>query len=113
MVPEPYIIELRGGRFDGCRMPVRFVPPRDHLELPASSSSLAAEPSSSRAVVYQFKGIHLTQLDGLPTLVYRYDYAGTRRHTLDFLREELTHLADSSRRLVTRAFFGTARTSGF
>lgn len=92
MTPEPYLIELHGGCFDGCRTAVRYVPPHPRLELPVSPSSLAAPPSSSRAVVYQLKQILLTQVDGLPTLVYRYDYRGTRVRILRSLWEKAIRL---------------------
>ena len=74
VIPEPYVIELCGGCFDGYREPSQYVPLEDRLEMPVASP-LEPESSAPRAAVYHRGQPALILLDGFPTLVVRYDFA--------------------------------------
>lgn len=81
MSPESGLIELCGGRFDGYRKPLRYVPLYDRLELRMSPSSLAAPWAPSRVAVYERRTSRLIRLSDLPTLVYRYEFTGINVRT--------------------------------
>jgi hypothetical protein len=78
MATAPYLIELRGGRFDGYRSLLRFMPNGDRTELPALPSSSGVRRALSRCAVYELNEVKVVLLDDLPTIVFRYSHAETR-----------------------------------
>ena len=79
MAAKPYWIELRGGRFDGYRRALYAVPSETRLELPMTSlADTATIPSNRSLAVYERRQTAVVQVDGVPTMIFKYDFAGTK-----------------------------------
>jgi hypothetical protein len=77
MPTEPYMIELRGGRYDGYRQPLDYVPLGNRWEMPAVAPGLAASTRSLYTVLYERRRVALVEQDGLPTMLFGYDLVGS------------------------------------
>jgi hypothetical protein len=106
MTMAPYIIELRGGRFDGYRKPVEALPLHDRLLLPARGPRRPKAIEPRVAAIYQRRQTALVFQDGVPTLLLRYEYQG---HTVLPPERSLLARARRLRRRIARAFRRVAR----
>jgi hypothetical protein len=78
MFPESGMIELCGGRFDGYRKLLPYVPLSERLELRLPSSSLAAPPAAPRIAIYERRRTELVVWNHLPMVIYRYEFTGIK-----------------------------------
>jgi hypothetical protein len=74
---ENCLLELRGGRFDGYRKGLRFIPLQQRLEVRMASSG-TGRPAPARVAVYELSRTSLAILDDRPTIVLAYEYTGSQ-----------------------------------
>jgi hypothetical protein len=78
MATEPYLIELRGGCFDGYRQSLDYVPLGNRWEMSAVPPNASRPKESSRLAVYELRRATLIQWEGMPTMLFGYDFVGIR-----------------------------------
>ena len=79
MGEAPYYIELRGGRFDGFRKGVERMPAETRLTIPTSPADLQSSTAAPCPLaVYERRQVVFALLNGMPTMVLKYDYVGTK-----------------------------------
>jgi hypothetical protein len=78
MMPDPYLISLHGGSFDGYRKSVNFILLGTRLEMPGTLPAPDSLASPSRRSLYEFRQASIEIVDGLPTMVLDYDFIGMR-----------------------------------
>jgi len=94
MMTDPYLIQLHGGRFDGYRQSVNYILLDTRLKMPGTLPCPDGIPSPPRAAVYELRRASIEILDGLPTMVLNYHFAGTFSSTSwKLLRRPRTYVA--------------------
>jgi len=74
MMTGPYWIHLHGGRFDGYRQSVNYLPLDTRLEMPGTLPCPDSLPSPPRAALYELRRASIELRDGLPTMVLNYHF---------------------------------------
>jgi hypothetical protein len=78
MATEPYLIELRGGRFDGHRQPLDYIPSGNRWEMPTLSPNATRREESPPVAVYELRRVSLIQWEDMPTMLFGYDFVGVK-----------------------------------